>query len=73
MSVDCKTAWTSDVCVCVGCVFLVQEPYNLSETVLYAGPFSFFLTINSKHCLFKKILSFGNIAWKMEMQLGKYK
>ena len=42
VSVGCKTAWISDVCVCVGCVFLVQEPYNLSETVLYAGPFSFF-------------------------------
>jgi hypothetical protein len=42
MSVDCKTAWTSDVCVCVGCVFLVQEPYSLSEIVLYVGPFSFF-------------------------------
>ena len=60
MSVGCKTAWISDVCVCVGCVFLVQEPYNLSETVLYAGPFSFFVTINSKHCLLKKNTLFWN-------------
>ena len=73
MSVGCKTAWISDVCVCVGCVFLVQEPYSLSEIVLYAGHFSFFLTLNSKNSLLTKTLFFGNIAWKMEMQLGKYK
>jgi hypothetical protein len=42
MSEGCRAAWISGVCVCVGCIFLVQEPYSLSEIVPYAGPFSFF-------------------------------
>jgi hypothetical protein len=60
------------VCMC-GMCFSSARALQFERNCPTCRSFFLFLTINSKKCLLTKTLFFGNIAWKMEMQLGKYK